>query len=170
MLIYLLHSVAIISIIRIKELLAVDFEDITWSLPGGLEWTCLEESIALINANLPFLRSIIKHMTPKAFSAQWASNQQSRRTNTRKTDKSIGDDTEGTFSLVDKSTSSQYMELPDYGTGHSVHSQSGQSRHSWVLLANMESQRVLLWINLLCFSRVLYTYTRVKRTNGLLQP
>ncbi|RAO67831.1 uncharacterized protein BHQ10_003843 [Talaromyces amestolkiae] len=119
--------VAIISIIRIKELLAVDFEDITWSLPGGLEWTCLEESIALINANLPFLRSIFKHMTPKAFSAQWASNQQSRRTNTRKTDKSIGDDTEGTFSLVDKSVSSQYMELPDYGTGHSVHSQSGHS-------------------------------------------
>lgn len=120
-----LHSVTIISVIRIKELLAVDFEDITWSLPGGLEWTCLEESIALVNANLPFLRSIIKHMTPKAFSAQWASGQQqSRRSNTRKTDKSMGDDTEGTFSLVDKSTSSQYMELPDYGTGHSVRSEA----------------------------------------------
>lgn len=99
-------------------------------------------------------------MTPKAFSAQWASNQRSQRTNTRKTDKSTGDDTEGTFSLVDKSTSSQYMELPDYGTGHSVHSQSGHSGHSWVPLTGIgeyKPWKAPIWINFPCFSPVLYT-------------
>ncbi|QKX55048.1 uncharacterized protein TRUGW13939_02140 [Talaromyces rugulosus] len=111
--------VTIISVLRIKALLAVDFEDITWSLPGGLEWTCLEESIALVNANLPFLRSILKYITPKAFSRQWASGYQPRRSTNRKTDNTTGDETEGTFSLVDKS--SQYLELSDVGTGHESH-------------------------------------------------
>ena len=127
----------------------------------------------------PFPRSIFKHMTPKAFSAQWASNQRSQRTNTRKTDKSTGDDTEGTFSLVDKSTSSQYMELPDYGTGRSVYSQSGHSGHSWVLLPGIgecKPWKAPIWINFPCFDPVLYTSScRVNeyvnyRPGGLIAP
>ena len=76
-----------------------------------MEWTCLEESIGAVNANLPFLRPVFKYLTPKAFAHQWASRDKSHRMIAGATGHTGGDQTDGTFSVADKS--SKYIELSD---------------------------------------------------------
>ncbi|KAF3761233.1 hypothetical protein M406DRAFT_221390, partial [Cryphonectria parasitica EP155] len=57
-----------ISIVRLHSLITISFTDPTWTLPMGLLWTVLEPELAIINANLPFMRRFLAQIIPKAFS------------------------------------------------------------------------------------------------------
>ncbi|KAJ6134358.1 hypothetical protein N7523_000680 [Penicillium sp. IBT 18751x] len=72
--------VSIISIIRLKSLMDIDFSDITYSVQMGVMWTTIEPELAIICANMPFLKTILSRMVPGLFSTgrakQSASGQQ----------------------------------------------------------------------------------------------
>ncbi|KAK7701732.1 hypothetical protein SLS64_010180 [Diaporthe eres] len=57
-----------ISIVRLKSLMIISFEDPTWTLPMGLLWTVLEPELAIINANLPLMRRFFAKIIPKMLS------------------------------------------------------------------------------------------------------
>ncbi|KAG6354943.1 hypothetical protein INS49_004024 [Diaporthe citri] len=57
-----------ISIVRLKSLTTISFEDPTWTLPMGLLWTVLEPELAIINANLPLMRRFFAKIIPKMMS------------------------------------------------------------------------------------------------------
>jgi hypothetical protein len=63
-----LPSVSIISVIRLKSLMEIDFSDITYSVQMGVMWTTLEPQLAIICANMPFLKTILTKMVPGLFS------------------------------------------------------------------------------------------------------
>ncbi|KAH7418087.1 hypothetical protein BKA64DRAFT_187790 [Cadophora sp. MPI-SDFR-AT-0126] len=59
--------ITIISAIRIKSLQIISFTDPTFTLPMGLFWTTLEPCLAIINANLPMVRTYLVAVAPKVF-------------------------------------------------------------------------------------------------------
>lgn len=62
------NSVSIISIIRLKSLMEIDFENITKSVQMGVMWTIIEPELAIICANMPLLKTILARMMPGLFS------------------------------------------------------------------------------------------------------
>jgi len=56
-----------ISILRIKSLQLISFTDPTYTLPMGLFWTTLEPCLAIINANLPMVRTFLIGVAPGLF-------------------------------------------------------------------------------------------------------
>ncbi|KAL4901979.1 hypothetical protein BDW74DRAFT_186999 [Aspergillus multicolor] len=61
--------VSVISIVRLSALMAIDFNDVTYSLPMGVLWTVLEPELAIICANMPILKPILSRMFPRFFSS-----------------------------------------------------------------------------------------------------
>ena len=60
-------SVSVISIVRLMALMAIDFNDITYTLPMGVLWTVLEPQLAIVCANMPVLKPILSRMFPRLF-------------------------------------------------------------------------------------------------------
>ncbi|KAF2141715.1 uncharacterized protein K452DRAFT_308785 [Aplosporella prunicola CBS 121167] len=56
--------VTAISIIRIRVLSLIDFNDLSYSMPAGVFWTIVEPSVAIINACIPTLRPLLKAISP----------------------------------------------------------------------------------------------------------
>ncbi|OBT68852.1 hypothetical protein VE03_02047 [Pseudogymnoascus sp. 23342-1-I1] len=54
----------IISIIRLKSLVTVSYEDITYSVPDALIWSMLEPSLALTLASIPIMRPVFAKIFP----------------------------------------------------------------------------------------------------------
>lgn len=98
------RSVTGISVIRLHTLTTIDFDDITYSVVGGVVWTCLEESIAIINANLPILRPFMRAIAPNFFKTG-----RSRGT----ADKTEDGTADGKLPLV--LVAPRYLELNDIG-------------------------------------------------------
>ena len=46
----------------------IDFSDITYSVQMGVMWTAIEPELAIICANMPFLKTILSKMIPGLFS------------------------------------------------------------------------------------------------------
>lgn len=63
-----LNSTSIISIIRLVALMAIDFTDITYSVQMGVMWTVIEPELAIICANMPFLKAFLSKIAPGLFS------------------------------------------------------------------------------------------------------
>ncbi|KAJ5812170.1 hypothetical protein N7474_008471 [Penicillium riverlandense] len=61
--------VSIISIIRLKSLMEIDFTDITYSVQMGVMWTVIEPELAIICSNMPLLKTVLSRMAPGLFSA-----------------------------------------------------------------------------------------------------
>ncbi|KAL3429186.1 hypothetical protein BDV09DRAFT_190342 [Aspergillus tetrazonus] len=59
--------VSVISIVRLMALMAIDFNDITYTLPMGVLWTVLEPQLAIVCANMPVLKPILSRMFPRLF-------------------------------------------------------------------------------------------------------
>ncbi|KAL3470420.1 hypothetical protein BJX99DRAFT_49563 [Aspergillus californicus] len=59
--------VSIISIIRLKALMDIDFDNITASVQMGVLWTVLEPELAVICANMPILKPVLSRMFPRLF-------------------------------------------------------------------------------------------------------
>ncbi|KAI9933721.1 hypothetical protein ASPWEDRAFT_167993 [Aspergillus wentii DTO 134E9] len=62
--------VSVISIIRLKALMDIDFNDITHSVQLGVMWTVLEPELAIICANMPLMKVILSRAMPTIFSSQ----------------------------------------------------------------------------------------------------
>ncbi|KAJ5175433.1 uncharacterized protein N7482_001310 [Penicillium canariense] len=61
--------VSIISIVRLKSLMEIDFTNITRSVQMGVMWTVIEPELAIICANMPLLKAILSRMLPGLFSS-----------------------------------------------------------------------------------------------------
>lgn len=46
----------------------IDFTDITYSVQMGVMWTTIEPQLAIICANMPFLKTVLSKMVPGLFS------------------------------------------------------------------------------------------------------
>jgi hypothetical protein len=57
-------SIFIISIIRLKSLVTVSYEDITYSVPDALIWSMLEPSLGLTLASIPIMRPVFSKIFP----------------------------------------------------------------------------------------------------------
>ena len=103
----------------------MDFEDITATLAGGMEWSCLEESIGCINANLPILWPIIKALTPKSLGGVTTGWSRKGSRPTGHTNLSRHNNTaDGTFPLTNDD--SHYLELDEQDSqkgGASAHNE-----------------------------------------------
>lgn len=57
-----MHRICIISIIRMQSLITLDFSDISYNMLNPVFWTVTEPSLAIINACLPIMRHLMKHL------------------------------------------------------------------------------------------------------------
>lgn len=48
--------------------MAIDFTDITYSVQMGVMWTVIEPELAIICANMPFLKAVLSKIAPGLFS------------------------------------------------------------------------------------------------------
>ncbi|PLN79473.1 hypothetical protein BDW42DRAFT_172895 [Aspergillus taichungensis] len=60
--------VSVISIVRLSSLMAIDFNDITYSVQMGVMWTVLEPELAIICANMPLMKTVLARAFPGLFS------------------------------------------------------------------------------------------------------
>ncbi|KAJ5538962.1 hypothetical protein N7513_007294 [Penicillium frequentans] len=60
--------VSIVSILRLKSLMDINFENITESVQMGVMWTIVEPELAIIYANMPVFKSILSTLAPTLFS------------------------------------------------------------------------------------------------------
>ncbi|KAJ5885374.1 hypothetical protein N7495_009884 [Penicillium taxi] len=61
--------VSIISLIRLKSLMVINFSNITESVQMGVMWTIVEPELAIICANMPLLKTILSTFAPSLFSS-----------------------------------------------------------------------------------------------------
>ncbi|KAG8162374.1 hypothetical protein KVR01_008139 [Diaporthe batatas] len=64
--------ISAISIVRLRSLMIISFDDATWTLPMGLMWSVLEPELAIINANLPLMHRFFSRMKAKISSLSWS--------------------------------------------------------------------------------------------------
>jgi hypothetical protein len=64
-----LCSICVISIIRLESLIAIKFDDITYTLAPALMWTTIEPCLGIINACLPMMRPFLIAVFPTGFFA-----------------------------------------------------------------------------------------------------
>ncbi|KAJ5216562.1 uncharacterized protein N7498_002969 [Penicillium cinerascens] len=59
--------VSAISMVRVVSLMHINFADVTYTLPIPLMWSIVEEQVAIVAGNLPFLRRVFSVVLPASW-------------------------------------------------------------------------------------------------------